>query len=396
VTDRAYRLGRPEVRGAVFGWRPGQAACVGLGAVTCVALCNLGGAALTVIGVSILLVGVLAAVVPVRGRGADQWAPIAATFLLGRRRGPWCAGVAVHSIVVAGRQVGSLTWPDGRSTIVLALQARGLRALDDEPQAPGEAIASWLRGLAGAGAPPCTVTMLTVTRRATPAADAPWMDPGSEVRSFIAVSSGSPQSALQGLADAVPRSSRLLGERELAALLEERVEPACGDLLGSDLLQRWRFVEGPATFHAAFVIEEWPSGDVDEQVLTPLCVGPDRRTIAIALQVEELHRSRQRTARLRTTAAADEALADRGGFLASAESSRNTARDAERASEQAAGHGSMRMAGVIGIDAGDATSLEAAASRLLADAGSCGARLRRCDGDHRRGLAATIPGWCVP
>jgi hypothetical protein len=396
VSDRAYRLGRPEVRGAVFGWRPGQAACVALGAVACVSLCNLGGPAATSVGVGVLLAGMLAAVLPVRGRGADQWAPITAAFLLGRRRGPWCAGVAVDVLVIAEREVGCLTWPDGRRTVVLALQARGLRALGDEPQAPGEAIAAWLRGLAGAGAPPCTVTMLTVTRRAARAGDAPWMDPGCEVRSFIAVTSVSPHTSMQGLEEAVHHGARLLGAGEVATLLEERLEPAFGDLLGADLRQRWRLVEGPATVHAAFVVEEWPTGDVDEQVLTPLCVGPDRRTVAIALHVEELHRSRQRTARLRTTAAADDALADRGGFLASAESARNAARDTERAAELAAGHGSVRMAGVIGIDAPDPASLEAAASRLLADAGACGARLRRCDGDHRRGLAATIPGWCVP
>ena len=66
VSDRAYRLGRPEVRGAVFGWRPGQARVRRLGAVTCVSLCNLGGPATTASGCR-----------PPRGRARLRWFPCA-------------------------------------------------------------------------------------------------------------------------------------------------------------------------------------------------------------------------------------------------------------------------------------------------------------------------------
>jgi hypothetical protein len=56
----------------------------------------------------------------------------------------------------------------------------------------------------------------------------------------------------------------------------------------------------------------------------------------------------------------------------------------------------MRLVGVIALDAGDVVELESAAARLLADAATCGVRLRRCEGDHRRGVLASVPGWCVP
>ena len=137
-------------------------------------------------------------------------------------------------------------------------------------------------------------------------------------------------------------------------------------------------------------------GDVDEQALAPLCVSRDRRTVAVSVRVEELRAARERTARLRTAAAADEQMIRRGGFLASPEAGRDADRDASRANELAMGHGSMRMLGAIALDASDVVELEVAAARLLADAAACGVRLRRCQGDHRRGVLATVPGWCVP
>jgi hypothetical protein len=187
-----------------------------------------------------------------------------------------------------------------------------------------------------------------------------------------------------------------LGVDELDALLAARMAPAPGSLLGCDVVARWHHLEAPGSVHAAFTVEEWPSGHVDEQVLAPLCVATDRRTIALSLRVEDLHRARERTARLRTAAAADETLGARAGFLASPESARDATRDAERAAELAAGHGSVRLVGAVTLDARDPLELEAAAARLLADASACGVRLRRCDGDHRRGVLASVPGWVVP
>ena len=169
-----------------------------------------------------------------------------------------------------------------------------------------------------------------------------------------------------------------------------------GTLLGCDVLARWRHLEAPTAVHLAFTVEEWPAGEVDEQVLAPLCVSYDRRTVALTIRVEEQHRARSRTARVRTAAAADESLGARAGFLGSPEAARDATRDAERAGELAAGHGSVRLLGVVALDAVDVLELEAAAARLVADASSCGVRLRRCDGDHRRGVLASVPGWAIP
>ena len=389
-----YRLGRAERRGAVLGWRAGQALAVALGASVLVLGLGAGGAG-AVLGVLGCAAAGLVAAVPVRGRGLDEWVPVAVAHVVRPRRGALCAGAAL--VGADGEQPAHLRWPDGSATTVAALRARGLRALADHPRGTGEAVASWLRGLGVAGATPWTVTLLTVTGPGTSRCrDAPFVDVGTASVAHVAVTSPEPIDVGAVLAAANVDGAQTLGDVELAALLSDRVAPAMGTLLACDVVSRWRFVEAPHSVHAAFLVEEWPSGDVDEQVLAPLCVSPDRRTVALSIHVEELGHARQRTARIRTAAAADDAVTAGGGFLARAERSRDAVRDDDRADELAAGHGSVRVVGVVVLDAADLVELEAAAARLHADATSCGARLRRCDGDHRRGVLASVPGWCRP
>jgi hypothetical protein len=279
---------------------------------------------------------------------------------------------------------------------MVELRHHGLRALSDDPRALGESLGTWLRGLGAAGAPAWVVSLLTVTGPGAQARDAPWADPGMRTRALLAVTASAPVRVGDALARAGIAASPELGAHELEELLAERIAPASGTLLGCDVAARWHHLEGPASVHAAFLVEEWPSGDVDEQVLAALSVSRDARSLCLTLRVEELRRARARTARVRTSAAADATMVEEGGFLSSPETTRASTRDAERAAELASGHGSVRLVGAVSLDASDALELEAAAARLVADATTCGVRLRRCDGDHRRGVLATIPGWCVP
>jgi hypothetical protein len=393
VPELPYHLGRTERRGAVLGWRPGQALAVACGVTALVLGLGAGGSA-AVLGVSVLLGAITVAAVPVRGRGLDEWVPVAVSFLVHPRRGALCAGAAaVHGDVACGH----LRWPDGMATSVVELRHLGLRALDDEPRALGEALAVWLRSLGGVARSSRTVTLLTVTGPGgPPPRDASWADTGVSTTAYVAVTAPTPLDVAASLRIAGVGGAVALDADDLEALLAARVAPAMGTLLACDVVARWHFLEAPASVHAAFAIEEWPSGDVDEQVLTSLCVAGDRRSVALSIRTEDLARARERTAKVRTAAAADEAIVARGGFLASPEVARDTARDAERAAELASGHGSLRLVGVVAIDADDLLGLEAAAARLAADATGCGVRLRRCDGDHSRGVLASVPGWCVP
>ena len=393
TTERPYHLGRTERRGAVLGWRPGQAAAVAVGATVLVAGVSAGGTGVAV-GLLGAVLGCVVAAVPVAGRGLDEWVPVAVCFVGRPRRGALCAGASVQQR--DGEAPAHLRWPDGRATVVAVVRHRGLRALGDDPRGFGEALAGWLRGHAGVGAPRWTVTLLTSTGPGHPVRTASWADPGAVARAFIAVTASSPAPVAEVLGEAGVVGAVELDHDELDALLSSRVSPIAGTLLGTDLVARWHHVEAPASVHAAFTVEEWTAGDVDEQVLAPLCVARDRRTIAISLRVEELRRARDRTARVRTAGAADQALSANAGFVASAEAERDAARDDERAAELAAGHGALRLVGVVALDASDPLELEAAAARLVADAAACGLRLRRCDGDHRRGLLASVPGWVEP
>ena len=392
--DLPYRFGRSERRGLVVGWRPGQAlaAAAAVGAL----LLGLGATAAPGVAagvVSAILLAVVA-VVPVRGRGIDEWAPVVACFLARPRRGALCAGAAV--VDASGAAPAHLRWPDGTATCVAMLGGTGLRALSDEPRAVGEALAAWLRTLGAPGASARTTSLLTTTGPGVPPRDARWAGGGMAAAALVAVSSSDPVDVASelravGIDGVVP-----LGVPALESMLAARVAPTAGTILGCETVARWRLLEAPASVHAAFLVEEWPAGDVDEQALAALCVSRDRRTVALHLSVEELGRARERVATARTKAAADASIAEGGGFLASPRAALEHARDAERAAELAAGHGAVRLIGVIAIDAIDVLALEVAAARLVADAAGAGIRLRRCDGDHRRGVLSTVPGWCVP
>jgi hypothetical protein len=330
----------------------------------------------------------------VRGRGLDEWLPVALCHLVRVRGRSLAEGACVQP--ADADAPACVRWSDGRATVLVSLRHRGLRALADEPAALGESVATWLRDLSTVGAPQWTVSMLSVTGRGIAVRGAAWADAGVRTRSYLAVTATEPVRLDVVLGAAGVTGVEALSADELGALLAERVAPAAGTILDCDLEARWHELVGPASVHAAFLVEEWPSGDVDEQFLAPLGISEDRRATCMTLRVEELGRARSRTARVRTGAKADETMVREAGFLASPEAARDSMRDLERANELAGGHGSVRLVGAVSIDAHDHLELEAAAARLVADATACGIRLRRCDGDHRRGVLATVPGWCVP
>lgn len=393
TSDAQFTLGRRERRGSVLGWRAGQALAVALGALALVGGVGTDSAAGVVAGVAGAVAGAVVATVPVRGRGLDEWAPVLAAFAIRIRRGVLWAGATV----VPGDTVPAhVRWPDGRTTVVAEVHHHGLRVLGDEPAAFAVALASWLRGLADPTLCTWTVTLLSSSSPTSAPGDARWLHPGCRVREYVAVTSVEPVDLATALTGAGVRDVEPLDVAALDGLLGRRVAPAAGTILDSEFVARWSSLEGPATVHASFVVEEWPAGHVDEQLLAPLCISRDRRTVAVSVTVEETRRARERAARLRTSASADRALTRAGGFLASAEAAKDDERDAQRASELASGHASVRVIATVVLDALDELELEGAAARLAADATSCGIRLRRCDGDHRRGVLASCAGWCTP
>jgi hypothetical protein len=393
AAESLYALGRPEHRGSVLGWRPGQALAVALGALGFLAGLSLRGQDGVVLAVLAALAGCVVAMLPFHGRGLDEWAPVLASHLVRVRSGALSAGASIQAPPDA---LAHLRWPDGRATVVVAVEHRGLRILDDEPRQYAESIATWLRGIGDDAARAWTVTLLSETGPGAVPRGAAWSWPGCRAADYVAITAEAPLDLATMLERAGVPGVVPLDAEGLGALLARRVAPGAGTLLESDLKVRWSALCGSVSLHAAFVVEEWPGGEVDEQLLSPLCVSADRRSLAVHLGTEELHRARERAARIRTGAAADRHVTAAGGFLASAESVRDDARDASRAAELAAGHGSLRAVCVVAIDASDLAELEAAAARLHADATACGVRLRRCDGDQRRGVLSSLPGWCVP
>ncbi len=377
----------------MLGWRPGQALGVAVGALGFLAGLSVHGAGGVVLAVLVGVAGCAVAMLAFRGRGLDEWVPVLVGHLLRVRVGPLGAGTSIEAPMGG---LAHLRWADGRATVVVVVHHRGLRVLDDEPRRYAEAVATWLRGIGDDGGGAWTVSLLCSTGVGVVphGHDGSW--PGCRADDYVALTADSPLDLEAMLGRAGIAGVTTLDAEQLDALLARRVGPGTGSLLACDVHARWRALQGPASLHAAFVVQEWPSGEVDEQLLSPLCISGDRRTLAVHVGTEALHRARERAARVRTGTAADRNVTASGGFLASAEWARDDVREASRSAELAAGHGSLRVVCIVALDAADAEELEAAAVRLHADATTCGIRLRRCDGDQRRGVLASVPGWCIP
>ena len=92
--EQPYHLGRAERRGAVLGWRPGQALAAAAAATSLVVGLGAGGTPAAVLGVVGALGGIAVAAVSWHGRGLDEWVPVALGFACRPRRGALCAGAA--------------------------------------------------------------------------------------------------------------------------------------------------------------------------------------------------------------------------------------------------------------------------------------------------------------
>ena len=93
----------------------------------------------------------------------------------------------------------------------------------------------------------------------------------------------------------------------------------------------------------------------------------------------------------KTSTAADEEVRRRGGFLRDRRREREAGHLERRETELVDGHSSLRFAGFVSVGAETEILLRERGSATELAAAHCGLLLRRCQGDHGRGLLATLP-----
>ena len=385
--ERHYRLGPLERRGYVAGWRAGQ---VGLVATTvCLAALVLAvsSASPAVVVAALLVVGgVVGATVPLRGRSADEWIPSLAAHL--RRRGQRrILDIDVIEATIDGRSVGVVRHRSGALSCTLALDSSGISLLDQATRTRRvEGMSAALGGLAREGgcvdrvgwsasarAISSTGLLADLRRRGelgTPAAFA--------YRSVIeaVVPAAVERQILLSLR--TPAARGAAGETvRIRALLEDEARFGALRVTDRSVVTWW--------------VAEWPRHDVTAELLAPLLLADHHRTVAVVMEPVRPSAALRRAAAAKTSQVADAEIRRRAGFLADRSQQRRGAHVAEREAELVDGHGSLRLAGFLAVEVAEDEDLDGVVAETELAAAQARLVLRRLQGDHSRGLVATLP-----
>jgi hypothetical protein len=416
-----YALGPLERRGLVAGWRPGQVLAVAGAALAAGAVVVAARSSSGVVAAVLLLVGgLVVATVPVHGRTLEEWVPSIVAHVSHRRRSSsleLCVGCDPET-GAAVLEVGG-----GRIVVILGVEATGIGLLD---QAGRERrVAGLMAALAALGSSRGAIdrvswsvtcrrgdvgSMAADLRRRGVAGDPRALDAyrsmldgmgplGLDRRVDVALR-GASLPAVLAQAEVVRRALLESGHRRVWLRSPAEVAEGLADRLGPAEVDgdRWRY-DGHAHFgHLAtpsgaavsWWIARWPTRAVTEELLASLLLGDDRRAVTVVLEPVGTAIARRRAASTRTAATADAELRRRGGFLADREGERRRAHTTAREDDLVAGFAALRFAGFVATMA-ESDAIAAAASEAELAAAASQLELRRLDGDHRRGLLATLP-----
>jgi len=113
--------------------------------------------------------------------------------------------------------------------------------------------------------------------------------------------------------------------------------------------------------------------------------------VSVCMEPVDPSSSRRDLEAARTQHLADEQLRSRQGFQTSIDTHRQAETVERRESELADGHSELRFAGHITVSAESVAELDAACGHVEEQARASALDIRRMDGEHDLGLAATLP-----
>jgi hypothetical protein len=154
----------------------------------------------------------------------------------------------------------------------------------------------------------------------------------------------------------------------------------------------WRWYETDSALHVSYWISEWPRQPVSADYLIPLVLqaGATAR-VSVCMEPVDPISSRRDLEAARTQHLADEQLRSRHGFRTSIDTLRQAETVERRESELADGHSELRFVGHITVSAESVAELEAACGHVEEQARASALDIRRMDGEHDLGFAATLP-----
>lgn len=154
----------------------------------------------------------------------------------------------------------------------------------------------------------------------------------------------------------------------------------------------WSSYRSDEAWHRTYWIAEWPRIDADPDFLAPLMLRTERmRTVALTMEPVSPLKAIRSVESARTSAAADEELRNRAGFVTTARRSREQESLASHERDLGDGHAFYRFAGFVTVSAADPDELERACGEIEEAAGRSFLDIRRLSGEQDVAFTYTLP-----
>ena len=154
----------------------------------------------------------------------------------------------------------------------------------------------------------------------------------------------------------------------------------------------WRWYETDSALHVSYWISEWPRRPVPLDFLIPLVLQAGARArVSVCMEPISPISARRDLEAARTQQLADEQLRRRHGFRTPIDTHRQAETVERREAELADGHSEMAFCGHITVSAESVVELDSACGHIEEQARASGLDIRRMDGEHDLGFAATLP-----
>ena len=154
----------------------------------------------------------------------------------------------------------------------------------------------------------------------------------------------------------------------------------------------WTRYRTDEAWHTTYWIAEWPRIDTDPDFLAPLLLRTERmRTVSLTMEPISPLRAIRSVESARTSAAADEELRHRAGFVTTARRSREQQALATHERDLSDGHSFYRFSGFVTVTAPTSDELEQACGEIEEAAGRSFLDLRRLNGEQDLAFTYTLP-----
>ena len=156
--------------------------------------------------------------------------------------------------------------------------------------------------------------------------------------------------------------------------------------------ETWSMYRSDGAWHATYWISEWPRVDADADFLAPLLLRTEAmRTVSLIMEPVSPLKAIRSVEAARTSAAADEELRQRAGFVTTTRRRKEQDSLADHERDLSDGHAFYRFSGYVTVTAPTRDELVSACGEIEEAAGRCFLDLRRLAGAQAEAFTFTLP-----